>query len=1556
MATRREVLEYVIRINGDNNGDLQRLVNQLGQLENRIESVQAKAAKGYVINSSGTAAKLGLKYAQAEASIAGQFLGVTNAKDLRGYKDPGVLNVARMSLLGLAGQSTAGSAEEKAAIAAANAVTTRINQLERDLARRQARMRLEDAQEQRRLAAERELTNAIQAQAEEERRQLIQRRATNIARIQAERAAAPSPYAMAGAGIGYVPAPVQAARTRFGGVAAPPSVYGPPLPPTPPPILPPGYGLRGAGIGAVSSGSGYIPPSGFFPGRGVSPAAQAQQQLLQLQNLASSIAGNTKNQGLDLTAVLGRDKYNQLFGLISQLQANQGYLSPYDQARMSEALRSIGVGGFSPTNNRNIGGFNFGYRSSRNQGLGFGRSVFEGLKYSAAGIGRGLGSAGLLLGPSLGLAAAYGISRGITTGLSGSLGAFGQIQGQELFLGGSLGNFFNFGEGLSASENLTQARRYAADTLVPAVRETAIASPLTYQELFEGYARSSPILFNKGLDPQQALRLTNRIYSVGKASGIRPASIIDDLRALNTGIIRNAQTFQAAGVGQKEFSELSKLRGDELVEALDKIFEPFDETIAEYENTYEGKMARLSDSIFTVQVAIGEALAPVIEELATDITKLINAAEDNGTLQNFADGLAGIISVTKNMVTNVLPALDKALGVLSGAGIGTTLGVVNASGVGAAINFFTGGKLNEFATELPGIVSQEGLFGTFANGLVEQGKLERAQGNLRSTEVTQATARRAAELYVQRTYGIGPGQQGASLNGKPLKLGVGDSIPEGTTYTSYDKLVYSQYTKELKKISNAKSSSGASSLTPKDRPTSGDEEAKAKVGVIIPNLPGADFDFVSYDKQQFAVDVAAQNIDSKLRFSSSYINDALATGNYATAKNLLNEQLGLITQRTNLAKKTILDSSAVDKIRYNIDGAREAAGNQPLGVDPFGQLTGAGILPPVSGPIGGSSDVIRGSRAEADSARQRANDVKIYNDRLQEIRNFNLNEQKRQLEILKLETDLQFETYNIKKQIRDIAKQELINGVRLSRAGNINNLSLAAGAYTASPLDGFKLQDALLEQELATQGIELGSLINPFNPLSSVLSDSFGLALAGYAGLQNERTNLRRNFLFNNASRNRGIFTSGVNALLDRRSSSIYTTRQGQQGVLRSRIALLEGEYNAIRGVDSSRERAFAIQNEIASINQQLNEEEVVFGFNRDNLGFQRRLSLDGVTGISRQRQVADIRQSEVADLLNKTTPGEFYNTLQSATDPQLRAIAQKYKGASAFRTVDMEAVREQLKNISIRDSRRTAVLANREEAFNFRLQNQSSDFVSYLNGGTGNPTVQQAFDRKLQEIRFSINEQIPGTGSVVDALRAGAFRTQTTGLRSQFFRDKATESLRTGGGIALAALAAGGDPLQAFISSTPSPIDAGQSFATLFSKNASSGDKGLAAQNLGALVGTYIAGQAFPNSYSGEGSVLGGLVGTALGGPAGAALGTLGGALFGGLFGKKKGPSPEDEARRRFQERLIDLVSGINKSLQQAPDFFRAFSREAIMGSPSRHYSGRAYSDLNMQYNRGSI
>lgn len=124
-------------------------------------------------------------------------------------------------------------------------------------------------------------------------------------------------------------------------------------------------------------------------------------------------------------------------------------------------------------------------------------------------------------------------------------------------------------------------------------------------------------------------------------------------------------------------------------------------------------------------------------------------------------------------------------------------------------------------------------------------------------------------------------------------------------------------------------------------------------------------------------------------------------------------------------------------------------------------------------------------------------------------------------------------------------------------------------------------------------------------------------------------------------------------------------------------------------------------------------------------------------------------------------------------------------------------------------------------------------------------------------------------------------------------------------------------------------------------------------------VIQSTLPGMLGKNSFSNEGSQLGGMAASmgafaGLGAWAGP-VGALGGALLGSLFKRKSGPSPEEQAIKEWQKRVVDLLNNIDKSLRPQEDYYRSVKNE-IFGSASRYWSGRAHSGLGFQNSLGAM
>lgn len=124
----------------------------------------------------------------------------------------------------------------------------------------------------------------------------------------------------------------------------------------------------------------------------------------------------------------------------------------------------------------------------------------------------------------------------------------------------------------------------------------------------------------------------------------------------------------------------------------------------------------------------------------------------------------------------------------------------------------------------------------------------------------------------------------------------------------------------------------------------------------------------------------------------------------------------------------------------------------------------------------------------------------------------------------------------------------------------------------------------------------------------------------------------------------------------------------------------------------------------------------------------------------------------------------------------------------------------------------------------------------------------------------------------------------------------------------------------------------------------------------IGSSLGTMFGGSLAAAGTGIFGSM--GLFGLgAAAGPVGMVLGGMLGGMLGGLFGGGKA-DPEKERRKQLedqrQDRLIEVLSRLDKSLRPLPDYMRTIRGDVLYGSSSRWYSGRAYNELGLQTSAG--
>lgn len=352
----------------------------------------------------------------------------------------------------------------------------------------------------------------------------------------------------------------------------------------------------------------------------------------------------------------------------------------------------------------------------------------QGSAFTHSPIGRGLHSLANIAGRAglpLYAASAAGVGYAAYSGLRSAFQNSGEVESQKLFLQGLYNTFNTFkvgGQSVNPVSNFVLSAGQS-DRLYQKVRKTAVASPLTTQELFKAYSIGYPFIAKKGVTADQAVDIVDNVASIGKLLGLREESFQDDLRALSTGNYRNVQSFQAVGVTRSQFNKISRMSGDPFVKEITTAFAPFNQAIKQYDQTYQGKMARFEDSMFRLSATFGEKMADPAKKSIDKIVSAVDKLSQSGSLDKlaelinkFIDAITAIAMKFGDIAPALSGLLEPALWGLAGTKlIGGAGRAAVATGVAGRLATLGGSAIT--AQPLASAAAQAGFIGPLQSGL-----------------------------------------------------------------------------------------------------------------------------------------------------------------------------------------------------------------------------------------------------------------------------------------------------------------------------------------------------------------------------------------------------------------------------------------------------------------------------------------------------------------------------------------------------------------------------------------------------------------------------------------------------------------------------------------------------------------------------------------------------------------------------------------------------------------------------------------------------------------------
>lgn len=1280
------------------------------------------------------------------------------------------------------------------------------------------------------------------------------------------------------------------------------------------------------------------------------------------------------------------------------------------------------------------------------RGGGMGRQAVAGFLGGLGGLGgrRFLGQTAMLMGrmglPVIGAGAA-GAAYGTYALTSTALHNYSQLEAQKLFFAGLVNTGYQFNNPLTGKPVSTGAANFAnaqayANSLFGKVRQVAVESPLTAQELFKAFSVGLPFLSNKGLSTDESLKVVNRVASVGKLLGLRPESFQDDLRALSTGIYKNVQSFQAVGVTREGFQALSRLQGEDLVQAIDGYFKKFDEAIERYDKTYLGAVSRLQDAWFMLTASFGETMAPTMVNIMETLTGWINQMQENRVAERVREVLNkvyfffdGFIAGLTNRITHQPGTRSAAIAALEGT-IGGKKVSTPASRMGRStwdsIAGVVGGTYDIARTAIAP-AGRTGDRVEFAwHGMTEgfdpdhplaSSAAIRAYQN-RLTDVSGARILDPVANFLSVVTGSVGGGGGVGPGGLEYS-----TTPLTSLRTSGSRPRY----KAMLDEANQDMAMRVSDILRSER---GTDWTGFPARVAVPHTwrPGgtrpvdAGLSYVELHLEKFPpIEDMSEYDFGTLNQSLPYVvkifeNAVLAGKSLQEAKEILSH-IPVAAMGSNIQ---LLEFRSRQHV-YNLAKAAEAEWSANPLATPFETKEQFAL------------------RRVQEGQRKFYAGLMTPNTRVNPPAVPRMSASARPAPV--------------RLQFNDLPWLRRINALQIQGMGaGANDLRLSELSRQASRINDFATLDyvarmnhantvARIQREASIAGIEFDK------ERSNILFDEVtGGAVTpvaldeGIRKLTQEQSELRNRMLalarlelkdeYKKAEVRAKLVEAEINLLTERRKveeqrlEHIKKLESGERKIAAQFYAELN-EFPDMRRVAATQRR-----NALLDLNAQpgawstvvivggrpvrIPSRETVLGYREANLAYRSsNFLLDNA--------FRDLRESNFArnvdvDFSERESYRTFRQELADISNPSMfesmpRDIASLEGRNNALNAADSEVldrlrphmvgnpqaaqqyydIKQRIddRNRELNNARRANQLADarNQQAMNnimldsrkhqFEQKSHIRDFVR--TGAVMSRGQYRTFrrDAALRGIDFA--ERLPRFLGGLSPAAAQRAREEVENNynrigRSGFDRIATQDAMASAGFASLTAFRQGQDPISAFAGALPDPTanqwniltgDADHIRGLISEGKLGSRTKSVqrarmeAAAHIAASVGgTMLAGAIMPKqSYAAEGSAIMGMLAPALGlaGPWGALAATFGGGLLGGLF-RKRGPNPEDEARKRHQQRLEELLSSIDKKLSPQEDYYRTMDRGAVFGSASRFYSGRAYSGLGLQVSRGII
>lgn len=239
----------------------------------------------------------------------------------------------------------------------------------------------------------------------------------------------------------------------------------------------------------------------------------------------------------------------------------------------------------------------------------------------------------------------YGMgSVGLFTGLMrNTVNQQAEMQSMKNTLAGMVNTYGTFydlqGKTLDKAQSFNMALK-ESDKLYLGIRDKAVKSILTTQEMFDYVLSGGAALMSKGLSFNQSATIVDKVASIGKAMGYQPTAIQSDIRDLATGNITvRSQVLRTLGFDSTEYAAAKNKGPQGIIDYVNMRLQGFEPALQNLQNTPQSRINRAVDQFQQIGIAIGgEALKGYLPALE-DFMRQIKVLQDEGVIEEFGRNL-----------------------------------------------------------------------------------------------------------------------------------------------------------------------------------------------------------------------------------------------------------------------------------------------------------------------------------------------------------------------------------------------------------------------------------------------------------------------------------------------------------------------------------------------------------------------------------------------------------------------------------------------------------------------------------------------------------------------------------------------------------------------------------------------------------------------------------------------------------------------------------------------------------------------------------------------------